>query len=87
MRTLLSKIGVTVDGVPPNDLSVSDTVSIAMELYHKAMQEPLLQQAAYGAAVFAIACSLDVNLKTAVLLFEHALVIRDLKAGGSHGGR
>lgn len=78
----LTRLGIRV--VPSNPSAITDVkVQITLEeilhIYDKCLHDPDLARAAYGLAIGGTALALNVTLKTAALLVEHALVLRGIK--------
>lgn len=78
MRNLMKQIGIEIQD-PSKELSVHETVKLIMEIYDQCLFDPDLARAAYGCAVGGVSLALNVNLRTASLLVEHALTIREAK--------
>ena len=78
MRNLLTKIGIKIED-PSSELKVHETIAQIMEIYDQCRKDIVLTDVAYGCAVGGISLALNVNLRTATLLFEHALTLRRRK--------
>jgi hypothetical protein len=74
----MKKVGIVIQD-PLKEPSVHDTVKLIMEIYDQCLLDPDLSRAAYGCAVGGVSLALNVNLRTASLLVEHALTIREAK--------
>lgn len=78
----MTGVGITFNIKTDEDLAASPDyvgaiVKAMLDIYLMAVQDNALCTAAYGMAVAGISVALNVNLKTAVLLMEHALALRD----------
>lgn len=81
MKKVLASIGVTTTSKHAEGRDIADglnhIIREVMKIYEECLRDPDLNSCAYGCAVGAIALALEVPLKTARLLFEHALVLRE----------
>lgn len=81
MKKVLASIGVTTISrhVEQRDLAdgLNEIIREVMVVYEDCLRDPDLRNVAYGCAVGAISLSLEIPLKTARLLFEHALVLKE----------
>lgn len=75
MRNLMKKLGLEFQS-EAREQKIDETVRTILEIYDHCLKDPDLSRAAYGCAVGGVSLALNVNLKTAVLLVEHALMIR-----------
>lgn len=77
----MGRLGVTLPNNREirNDEQVKTIIGETLLLYDQSTNDPTLARASYGLAVFAASVALNVTLRTAALLFENALVLRDIK--------
>jgi len=65
---------------PDEALNVEKTVEEVMKFYDLTISDKDLARASYGLSMAVIALALNVTLRTAQLLLEHALAIRELRS-------
>jgi hypothetical protein len=77
----MNRLGLEFKDLNPvkTDENVHETVREVLVIYDRCLQDTVLSRAAYGLAVGGLSLALNVSLRTASLLVEHALTLRGMK--------
>jgi hypothetical protein len=82
MRNLILSLGLKIIDPDPKNThkNIQRTLEEVIKIYEQSMMDANLKTAAYGIAIGGVSIALNVTLRTAKLLVDHALAIRSVPA-------